>query len=142
MALLVLLAAALSPVSPAEAQSPGSATLSVCSRTAQVRDAIVGAVRGVNNCADVTETDLAGIPFLGLFGSITTLREGDFAGLTAMTGLYLLENRRLTELPEGIFSDLGALVSLGLQENGLTELSPGVFSNLEISRSWPWRATD
>ena len=62
----------------------------VCDRTVQVRDAIVAAVSGVSTCGGVTDAHLAAITSLGLRSAgITSLKEGDFSGLTALTSLHL-----------------------------------------------------
>jgi hypothetical protein len=76
----------------------------VCDRTEQVRDAIVAAVPGVTECADVTETHLAAItgPLNLANKSITALKAGDFDGLTALTELDLNNNQITTgTLPLG-----------------------------------------
>ena len=102
---------------------------SVCDRTQQVRDAIVDKVVAVSHCAYVTDAHLAGIGALDLSGSsIATLQEGDFAGLTALKGLYLDDNS-LMELPLGVFAGL-PLEGLYLHSNNLMELSADVFSGL------------
>ena len=101
------------------------------SRTPQVRDAIVAAVPGVNNAADVTEAHLAAITVLSITHkqNLTSLKEGDFDGLTALTNLTL-EHNGLTNLLVGIFDNLTALTNLNLQFNKLTSLPSGIFDNL------------
>ncbi len=103
----------------------------VCARTPEVRDAIVSAVSGVTDCADVTLAHLAGIT--GTLdvssSSLGSLQAGDFAGLTGLTGLFLYDNS-LTELPAGVFDQLTALTSLRLHTNSLTALPAGVFDEL------------
>ena len=103
----------------------------ISQRTPQVRDAIVRAVPGVNNAADVTETHLAVITSLSLsrFTNITTLKAGDFDGLTGLTSLDLSENQ-LSTLPEGIFDDLTALTLLKLHDNQLSTLPADIFDAL------------
>ena len=121
LALLALLATAVSPVRAAEAPDP-----LVCDRSPQVRDAIVASVGA--DCAYVTDVDLAGIGVLILSGSsIEILQEGDFAGLTALRELYLNGNE-LTELPEEVFAGLTALTYLYLSGNSLTALPEGIFA--------------
>ena len=126
----------------------------VCGRTAEVRDEIVKLLDGIENCVEVTEDRLADIRKLDLRGkNISTLRSGDFAGLTQLVGIdladnelvqlpgdvfsgltalrsVLLSNNRLTSLPDGVFSGLTALASVWLHENRLTALPDGVFSGL------------
>ena len=107
-----------------------SAVVPVCDRTEWVRDAIVAAVDGVSNCANVTEDDLAGITQLFLaYESIGALQVGDFSGLAALETLDLSGNL-LTELPPAIFDGLRALYSLDLSNNSLTELPPAIFDGL------------
>ena len=102
---------------------------SVCARTEQVRDAIVALVP-VSHCADVTDVDLADIRALNLSRrSIVTLQEGDFAGLTHLS-LLLLMNNSLEALPAGVFSGLPSLGFLNLSNNSLEALPAGVFSSL------------
>ena len=72
---------------------------SVCTRTAQVRDAIVAAVSGVSDCADITREHLRSITSLDLSGQgITTLRDTDFANLDFVKTLDLSGNS-LTSIP-------------------------------------------
>ena len=59
-----------------------------------MRDAIVRAVPGINSADDVTAAHLASITELDLgYRQITTLQDGDFDGLTALTKLWLSVNR-------------------------------------------------
>ncbi len=106
----------------------GSATVTVadddsgfCDRTPVVRDAIVAAAAGADACGEVTAAHLAAIDgTLALGGGqIAALQAGDFAGLTALTGLDLSDNG-LTTLPAGVFAGLTALTRLELQDNQLT----------------------
>ena len=100
----------------------------VCDRTPAVRDAIVAAVSGVTNCADVTETHLAAITSLDVSSqSIIALKAGDFDGLTVLTLLSLNDNS-LSTLPANLFEDLAKLVQLNLYDNNLTELPANIFS--------------
>ena len=106
----------------------------VSERTPQVRDAIVAAA-GVNSATDVTEAHLAAITDLFFLGEgITTLKSGDFDGLTALTSLHLGDNR-LSSLPEGIFDELTELERLILYGNRLSSLPEGIFDELtELER--------
>ena len=65
----------------------------------------------------------------GASEAVTTLREGDFAGLSNLGVLYLRE-LGLTELPAGVFAGLRRLYWLSLQYNELTSLPAGIFSDL------------
>ena len=104
----------------------------VCNRTPAVRDAIVSRLRYLNraSCEDITAEDLAGITSLHLDGiGLSSLRTGDFAGLSALERLDL-DGNALTILPPGVFAGLSALKSLNLDGNALTILPSGVFADL------------
>ena len=104
----------------------------VSQRTPQVRDAIVAAVPGVNSAAAVTETHLAGITALNLhYRNITSLKSGDFDGLTGLEELHLYRNQ-LTSLPEDIFSGLSSLRTLRFGFNQLTTLPANLFHGLTV----------
>lgn len=103
--------------------------LDVCSRTPQVQDEIVRRA-GVPRCTLVGSRDLAAIWWLDLSSAgITSLKEGDFDGLTGMYRLDLGANS-LTSLPEGIFAGLAGLRELFLHFNALTTVPEGVFHGL------------
>ena len=77
-------------------------------RTQEVQDAIVAAVPDADNADEVTVAHLAAITELNLsFAGITSLKSGDFSGLTALTRLDLWSNS---------ISDISAL-------RGLTKLT-------------------
>ena len=61
--------------------------------------------------------------------AVTTLREGDFAGLSNLGVLYL-RRMGLTELPPRVFAGLRNLYWLSLQHNELATLPEGIFSDL------------
>ncbi|WP_420461494.1 fibronectin type III domain-containing protein [Candidatus Palauibacter sp.] len=105
--------------------------LGICNRTPQVRDAILGRISGITDCAAVTNVHLAAITgVLGLTSKdITALKVGDFAGLTSLT-LLALNGNALTTLPAGVFDGLPALEQLFLNSNALTTLPAGVFTGL------------
>ena len=99
-------------------------------RTPAVRNAIVAAFRGVNSPDDITEAHLAAIRALNLSDkSITSLKAGDFDGMSGLTSLFLHSNQ-LTSLPAGVFDGLSALTQLDLDNNQLTTLPAGVFDGL------------
>ena len=122
--------------------------LNVADRTPQVRDAIVAAA-GVDTPGEVTEAHLAAITALDLASkNITTLKIGDFDGLTSLQALFL-NNNQLTDLPavlftrylEGaahtptafpstVFNGLTSLRHLYLNNNRLTFLRDAVFYGL------------
>ena len=104
-------------------------TAGICGRTEAVRNAILGGISGINNCAAVTAAHLAAITgSLGL-QNITSLAAGDFDGLTSLT-LVFLEFNELTTLPAGVFDGLTSLQYLGLGNNELSTLPAGVFDEL------------
>ena len=113
------------------AETPVVPTLNLLSdRTPEVRDAIVAAVPGVNSANDVTEAHLAAITRLDLENkNISSLKDGDFDGMTALFELRL-QNNRLQTLPANIFSDLSSLRTLYLNNNRLSSLPSTVFSGL------------
>ena len=102
----------------------------ICARTPEVRDAILAMLKE-DDCNAVTRLELAGIDgFLDLASkSITSLRYGDFSGLSGLTG-FGLNGNELTSLPVGVFSGLSSLTQLWLWSNALTSLPEGVFSGL------------
>ena len=102
----------------------------ICGRTQQVQDALVAAISEVSDCANVTDTYLAGISgALDLHDqSIASLQAGDFAGLTSLTILDLHDNQ-LSTLPANAFSGLTTLTTLYLKSNQLSTL-PAAISGL------------
>ena len=102
----------------------------ICERTTAVQDAIVAAITGVSDCADVTNTHLANIILLDLSTKgITYLATWDFDGLSGLKIFYLNDNA-LTSLPAGVFDSLTGLEQLYLNQNELTSLPGGVFDSL------------
>ncbi len=110
---------------PTQTEETQTTITPVTDRTPFVRDAIVAAVPGVSSAENVTATHLAAITSLALIGSydgqtlisgLTTLKSGDFSGLTGLTSLDL-SNNEIVRLPEDIFSGLTALTSLSLYSN-------------------------
>ncbi len=108
--------------------------LPVCDRTEQVRDKIVGKLNapGLDNksCEDITLEDLGGIgslPFWGL--GITSLKNGDFSGLTNLTNLEFVSNE-LTTIEAGIFDELASLEFLLLGYDQISTIETGAFNGL------------
>ncbi len=103
----------------------------ICKRTEQVQTAIIAEVSGKTDCATITTTDLAGITgTLNLKSkSITSLKAGDFDGLTNLSKLILRSNS-MSILPEGVFDQLSSLIELDLYGNGLGSLPENVFDQL------------
>ena len=74
--------------------------LAVSDRTVQVRDAIVAAVSGVTDAANVTETHLAAITSLSLRSKgITSLKSSDFSGMSGLTNINLYGNQLSSQSP-------------------------------------------
>ena len=117
------LAAALNPAAPTlVATNTGLAFYTVapgiCGRTLQVQTALLAAL-STSDCSTVSDLtgltatlDLSGdAAALASSAPINTLKVGDFAGLTALTGLDL-GGQRLSALPDNLFAPLTALTSL------------------------------
>ena len=108
----------------------------ICDRTEQVQDAILGWLNGVDDCADVTGSHLAGIT-IGLRISSNdpydrpalSLKPGDFAGLVNIEQLAIYYHT-MDALPEDIFEGLGNLVRLDLSSNDIAALPEDVFDGL------------
>ena len=107
----------------------------ICDRTERVQDAILGWLNGVDDCADVTGSHLAGIT-LGLSISngpydrqALSLESGDFAGLVNIEHLVIY-NHTMDALPEDIFDGLGSLKRLDLSHNEIAALPEDVFDGL------------
>ena len=106
--------------------------VSVSERTAQVRDAIVNAVPGVDAADDVTAAHLATITRLNLRAKgISKLKPRDFSGLTALINLNLYNNE-LIRLPDQTFEGLTSLKTLRLGRNAIDPL-PLVISLKQVN---------
>ena len=97
-------------------------------RTQEVQDAIVAAVPGIDSADDVTEAHLAAITELDISGeypptssNLTSLKSGDFSGLTALIGLNLFDNSISNISP---LIGLTSLTWLTLGNNSVTDISP------------------
>ena len=114
--------------------------LSVCERTPQVRDIIMAKTALIDPSIECSDDDLMKLVLsefeeLIMVGQgITSLKIGDFSGLSSLRVLSLYNNK-LTTLPKGVFSELSSVTSLALSSNQLTTFPEGVFyglSSLEI----------
>ena len=119
----------------------------ICDRTDQVQAALLALVNGdtpstasgYKYCGDVVTADLNGLsgtldlrpdaPALALLPSITALKLGDFAALTALTTLDLSGND-IEALTAGLFTDLTDLTTLDLSGNDIEALADSRFSTL------------
>ena len=105
----------------------------VCGRSIPVRDALVAATAGADDCSDVSTTRLGLIATLDMSGKgLAELQAGDLDGLTALTGLDLSDNA-LTGLPAALFDDLVALSTLDLGDNALGSLPAGILLPLHAT---------
>ena len=109
--------------------------IGICSRTSQIKTAILSVIDGVDNCAHVTEEHLVGIvDSLNLRSqNITALQANDFSGMPNLRILNFYNND-LTSLPLDVFSGLSNLRFLSLDNNDLRGLPVGVFSGLSNLR--------
>ena len=102
----------------------------ICGRTQEVQDAILALLSDVSDCADVTDSHLAGITKLVVsFTTSTSIKSGDFAGLSAMTWLEPTGSAYITAVPEDVFKGLSSLQKLYLFLD-LTALPTDVFDGL------------
>ena len=107
-----------------------AAPLGICGRTQEVQDAILALLSGVSDCADVTDAHLAGIAKLVVnFTSATSIKSGDFAGLSSMTWLQPTGSSYIRSVPEDVFDGLSNLQRLYLSLD-LTALPEDVFDGL------------
>ena len=109
--------------------------LSVCDRTPQVRDAIMKKTAQIDPSIECSDDDLmvlvvSEFELLNLEEEdITSLKAGDFSGLSSLRGLYL-EDNEITTLPRGVFSGLSSLEDIYLSKTKLITLPEGIFSGL------------
>ena len=108
-------------------------TTDICDRTPKVRDAILKATSADDDCAAVDLASVTEELILHSFG-LTSLKAGDFDGLSSLAFLSL-NNNQLTTLPEGLFDGLDSLEGLFIEGSQLIALPEDLFdglSNLEI----------
>ena len=90
-------------------------------RTQEVQDAIVDKVSGVDNADDVTPAHLAAIIDLRLRSKgITSLKAGDFSGLSNLANLDLSDNS-ISNI--SVLSGLTKLTELNLSDNSISNIS-------------------
>ena len=115
--------------------TPGSASAqtvtNICDRTPEMEQAILAQVSGAT-CSTVTETQLAGITSLRVTGySNASIIPGDFAGLTALDELYIVDSPGLMTTPANAFSEVSStLTTLEVAGTGLTTLHKDTFNGL------------
>ena len=111
--------------------------LSVCGRTPEVKNAIMEKIAEIDSSIECSDDDLTALvlseiktlEFIG--GDITSLKAGDFSGLSSLEVL-MLTGSKVSSLPEDIFSGLSSLKRLYLHNNQITSLPSGVFSDLSL----------
>ena len=78
-----------------------------------MQDAILALLSDINDCADVTDAHLAGISKLVVnFTTATSIKSGDFAGLSSMTWLQPGGSSYIRSAPEDVFEGLSDLQRL------------------------------
>ena len=103
----------------------------ICGRT----PTIVRAIAGQRPCDEVTDQHLSEITVLLVTRKgLTSVKAGDFAGLSGLERLNLGSNR-LAELPEDLFAGLSSLKTLSLGDNPITQLREGLFADLSSMES-------
>ena len=124
------LAVAVMGMAQLEVTATAQPDAGVCGRTPVVIELLLR-ITGVAGCAAVTDDRLAAVSVMNLREkNITSLRSGDFAGLSRMEWLALRGNR-LSALPPDIFADLDSLTRLDLRENQLESLPSGMLAGLQ-----------
>ena len=128
----VIIGVMLTVILASAVQQVSATPTGVCSRTEQVRDAILAAVQ-TENCAAISELhQLSEITSLDLSGQgITSLKSGDFDGLTRLDTLKL-SNNQITNVPHGIFDDLHLLTTLWLDNNRINSINANAFDQLYL----------
>ena len=127
MTMLVLLVLATGAVSAAPRQQ---SAVNICSRTAEVQAAILARVSGPT-CSTITGTQLAAITQLEVTGySNASIVPGDFAGLTGLEELEIVDSPSLTTVPANAFSEVTGLTLLQLIGNAISSVDADAFDSL------------
>ena len=101
----------------------------ICGRTEAVQTAILDQIDGISDCALVTDTHLAGITD-GMDVTLgSSVKAGDFDGLTGVTALGF-DTGQLTSLPIGMFNGLSNVTFMEIYGEQLTTLPSGAFDGL------------
>ena len=134
--LLIILAAlavftlAIAPVNAAPRQQT---VVNICSRTTEVQTAILALVTPNPTCSTITDTQLAGIiGTLQITGySSASIVPGDFAGLTMLTRLEVIQSPLLITVPANAFSEVAtSLTVLQLRLNAISSVDAKAFAGL------------
>ena len=125
--LLAIMALFLGLVTVVHAQS----AVNICSRTAEVQAAILASVTGSPTCSTITDTQLAAITQLEVTGySNVSIVPGDFAGLTGLESLEIVDSPSLTTVPANAFSEVTGLTRLELYGNAISSVHEDAFDGL------------
>ena len=116
---------------PASDNTAAVTSLGICERTTQIRNAILWQLSDVSHCEDVTAEHLASVKSINPAHGISSLKSGDFAGMSGLESIKIYHTRQMTELPPGIFDDLTNLKTLIISYSSIGELPPGIFDDLE-----------
>ncbi len=101
----------------------------ICGRTTEVQTAILDDIAGISDCAKVTDSHLAAITD-GMDVTLgSSVKAGDFHGLTGLTA-FGLDTGQLTSLPVGMFTDLSNVTYMEMYGEQLTTLPAGAFDGL------------
>ena len=106
-------------------------TAGICDRTQAVQDAIIAhADVSATTCEAVTALMLAGIgsaPLSVNDAAVTSVKVGDFAGLTGLL-ILRLTSTSITELPSGIFNGMASLEEANFLLSDIETVPPDLFA--------------
>ena len=129
--ILAVLAVVTLATAPVNAQQ---VVFNICDRTQEVQDAILGELTDSPTCSTVTETQLAGIKYFYTDGySSASIVPGDFADLTGLMELGILNSTELTTVQANAFSEMtgySELYWVSLGGNAITDVDVDAFDGL------------
>ena len=103
----------------------------ICDRSAAVRTALLANFKD-GDCAALNAGQLASLAGEIRVSNVDprggTIAAGDFAGLTSLQTLEV--DGGFTTIPDGVFADLAALTTLDLRDNRLTTITAAMFTGL------------
>lgn len=107
---------------------PAQADEGVCNRSQAIQDAILRVLIFIDDCAEVTNEDLARIVELDASDAeLTSLADGDLTGMTKLARLDLGDNS-LSQISVAAFSGLDSLNVLWLNYNEFASINGDIFS--------------
>ena len=128
LALFVAVLAAAPPEAQAQSES------NFCSRTGEV---VARIRRSLSLLPAECTADLSRITGTFLINNVTSLRSGDFDGMSGVTNLLITSSPNLTSLPTSPFDEMTSLTQLNILAAPLTSLPTGMFDNLDgLTRIW------